>query len=63
MPKPAEEILRPAANFNHVYYNEVSGETVSVAVTLRSEYRSVLKGNSGSVAALNQALRDKMSGL
>ena len=42
---------------------DVLAEGVSVAVTLRSEYRSVLKGNSGSVAALNQALRDKMSGL
>lgn len=42
---------------------DILAEGVSVAVTLRAEYSSVLKQNGGSVAALSQALRDKIAGL
>ena len=42
---------------------DVLAEGVSVAVTLRSEYRSVLKRHGGKVSALNRILRDKIAGL
>ncbi len=42
---------------------DILAEGVSVAVTLRSEYGSVLKQNGGSVSALNETLRDKFTGL
>lgn len=42
---------------------DVVAEGVSVAVTLRSEYNSVLKQNGGSVSELNAALRKMAAGL
>jgi phospholipid transport system substrate-binding protein len=42
---------------------DVVGEGVSIAVTLRSEYHSVLKRNGGDVAALARELRAKIEGL
>ena len=42
---------------------DVLAEGVSVAVTLRSEYRSVLKQHGGRVAELNRILREKIAGL
>ena len=42
---------------------DVVAEGVSVAVTLRSEYGSVLKQNGGNVSALSSTLREKMAGL
>lgn len=42
---------------------DVVAEGVSIAVTLRSEYLSVLKQKGGSVAALTRVLRAKVSGL
>ncbi len=42
---------------------DILAEGVSVAVTLRSEYGSVLKQNGGNVSALNKTLRDKITGL
>lgn len=42
---------------------DILAEGVSVAVTLRAEYNSVLQQNGGKVAALNKALRDKIAGL
>jgi phospholipid transport system substrate-binding protein len=42
---------------------DVLAEGVSVAVTLRSEYGSVLKQNGGNVSALNKTLRKKFAGL
>ena len=42
---------------------DVVAEGVSIAVTLRSEYNSVLKRNGGDVDALTQILRDKIAGL
>lgn len=40
---------------------DILAEGISVAVTLRSEYGSVLKQNGGSVSALNKTLRDKFA--
>jgi len=42
---------------------DVVAEGVSIAVTLRSEYASVLKQNGGDVAALTEALRAKVATL
>ena len=42
---------------------DILAEGISVAVTLRSEYGSVLKRNGGNVSALNKTLRDKFTGL
>ena len=42
---------------------DILAEGISVAVTLRSEYGSVLKRNGGNVSALNKTLRDKFIGL
>jgi len=42
---------------------DVVAEGVSIAVTLRSEYSSVLKRNGGKVAELTKVLRNKMSTL
>ena len=42
---------------------DVLAEGVSVAVTLRAEYRSVLKQHGGKVSELNRILRDKIAGL
>ena len=42
---------------------DVVAEGVSIAVTLRSEYVSVLKGNGGDVGALTRVLREKAKGL
>ena len=42
---------------------DVLAEGVSAAVTLRSEYGSVLKQNRGNVPALSETLRDKFAGL
>ncbi len=42
---------------------DILAEGVSVAVTLRSEYGSVLKRNGGNVSTLNKTLRDKFTGL
>lgn len=42
---------------------DILAEGVSVAVTLRAEYGSVLKQNGGSITALNSTLRDKIAGL
>ena len=53
-------IHKDAAGFQIL---DVLAEGVSVAVTLRSEYRSVLKQHGGKVGALNRILRDKIAGL
>jgi phospholipid transport system substrate-binding protein len=42
---------------------DIVAEGVSIAVTLRSEYVSVLKRNGGDVEALTQVLREKTKGL
>ncbi len=42
---------------------DIVAEGVSIAVTLRSEYGSVLKRNGGDVAALTRVLREKVEGL
>jgi phospholipid transport system substrate-binding protein len=42
---------------------DIVAEGVSIAVTLRSEYVSVLKRNGGDVEALTQVLREKAKGL
>ncbi len=42
---------------------DIVAEGVSVAVTLRSEYGSVLKQNGGNVSALSSTLRKKIAGL
>ncbi len=42
---------------------DVVVEGISIAVMLRSEYRSVLKRNGGDVAALTRTLRAKIEGL
>lgn len=42
---------------------DIVAEGVSMAVTLRSEYASVLKRNGGDVDALSQVLREKAKGL
>ncbi len=42
---------------------DIVAEGVSIAVTLRSEYVSVLKGNGGDVDALTRVLREKAKGL
>ncbi len=42
---------------------DIVAEGVSIAVTLRSEYVSVLKRNGGDVDALTRVLRDKVEGL
>ncbi len=41
---------------------DIVAEGVSIAVTLRSEYTSVLKNNGGSVSALTQVLKKKVAG-
>jgi len=41
---------------------DIVAEGVSIAVTLRSEYTTVLKNNGGNVAALTQQLRNKIHG-
>lgn len=41
---------------------DIVAEGVSIAVTLRSEYGAVLKQNRGDVAALTEALRQRMAG-
>jgi len=40
---------------------DIIAEGVSIAVTLRSEYNSVLKNNGGSVSALTRVLKDKIA--
>jgi len=42
---------------------DIVAEGVSIAVTLRSEYASVLKRNGGDVDALTRVLREKAKGL
>ncbi len=42
---------------------DIIAEGISIAVTLRSEYTSVLKRNGGNVGALTQELRAKIAGL
>ncbi len=42
---------------------DIVAEGVSIAVTLRSEYVSVLKRNGGDVDALTRVLREKVKGL
>ena len=42
---------------------DIVAEGVSIAVTLRSEYVSVLKQNGGDVDALTRVLREKIEGL
>ena len=42
---------------------DIVAEGVSIAVTLRSEYVSVLKGNGGDVDALTRVLREKAKDL
>ena len=42
---------------------DIVAEGVSIAVTLRSEYVSVLKRNGGDVVALTRVLREKVEGL
>ena len=42
---------------------DIVAEGVSIAVTLRSEYVSVLKQNGGDVDALTQVLRELAKGL
>ena len=42
---------------------DIVAEGVSIAVTLRSEYVSVLKRNGGDVGALTRVLREKTKGL
>jgi len=42
---------------------DIVAEGVSIAVTLRSEYVSVLKRNGGDVDALTRVLREKAKGL
>ena len=42
---------------------DIVAEGVSIAVTLRSEYVSVLKRNGGDVEALSRVLREKAKGL
>lgn len=41
---------------------DILAEGVSIAVTLRSEYTSVLKNNGGDVGALTRVLREKIGG-
>lgn len=41
---------------------DMVAEGVSIAVTLRSEYTSVLKGNGGDVGALSRLLKKKVAG-
>ena len=41
---------------------DIVAEGVSIGVTLRSEYTTVLKNNGGSVAALTELLRSKIHG-
>lgn len=40
---------------------DIVAEGVSMAITLRSEYGSVLKNNGGQLAPLTEALRDKVA--
>lgn len=42
---------------------DIVAEGISIAVTLRSEYNSVLKQNGGDVGALTEVLRGKIAGL
>ncbi len=42
---------------------DIVAEGISIAVTLRSEYNSVLKRNGGDVDALTQTLREKIAKL
>ena len=42
---------------------DIIAEGISIAVTLRSEYVSVLKRNGGDVDALTLVLREKAKGL
>jgi phospholipid transport system substrate-binding protein len=39
---------------------DIVGEGVSMAITLRSEYGSVLKSNGGQLPPLTEALREKV---
>jgi len=41
---------------------DIIAEGVSIAVTLRSEYNSVLKNNGGSVSYLTRVLKEKITG-
>ncbi|HEY5597984.1 MAG TPA: ABC transporter substrate-binding protein, partial [Kiloniellales bacterium] len=41
---------------------DISAEGVSIAVTLRSEYTTVLKNNNGNLADLTRILREKIAG-
>jgi phospholipid transport system substrate-binding protein len=40
---------------------DIVGEGVSMAITLRSEYSTVLKNNGGQLPPLTEALREKVA--
>ncbi|MFQ5774513.1 MAG: phospholipid-binding protein MlaC [Kiloniellaceae bacterium] len=61
--EPIEVAWRIRKTENGYKILDIVAQGVSIAVTLRSEYASVLKRNGGKVSALTQALRDKIATL